>query len=804
MAAENRIPDEQKLGFHEVCELIAASCKSAQARKAASELRFLNDFETVVRLQEENEECRKLLSEGIQIPSCADNDLQEFSFQLEIEDFVPEISIWPSIIRSLSEAGALIQTLQRHKARFVRLYELCESMYLPPELLARLEDVFESDGSIRDHASPELNRLRKKKIDEQSKLRRKLEQALKSAVGSGFSPDDAGITIRNGRLVIPVLAEHKRRVRGFIHDESATGQTVYTEPEEALEANNAIREIQFAENREIQRILLDTSQFMRPQRSVLAQAGKLLYRIDLIRAKCLFGMQIGSCLPAFHREPAFSLSEAKHPLLLLAHRKKKLPLVPLRIWLTYEKRVLIISGPNAGGKSVCLKTVGLLQWMWQAGIPVSVGEGSRMGFFRNIMADIGDQQSLENDLSTYSSHLNNMNRMLQSAGSETLVLLDEFGNGTDPALGGPIAEAILEALCHKKVWGLVNTHYTNLKNFAGKHPACENAAMKFNPEKMEALFELEIGQPGSSFALEIAEKTGLPKAVLNQARNKTGVKKIKLDQLLSDLEREKLASELKTRELRDREKGVRLLENEYREKSNQLNAEKKAIMEKARQEAAHLLEETNRKIEETIRLIREAQAEKTATQKLRLSLQAFREEIQSEEEPTAEEIRSSKKEETAEHVISIPGEISEGDLVRIRGSESAGKVLRIRGKQAEIEMGEIRTSIQTEKLEKINRMPGKETPRSGTRPNLSGKIMAFRNQLDIRGLRADEALRQLEAWMDEAILLDQRHLRILHGKGNGILRNLSRNFLRAYPQVNNIRDEHADSGGAGVTLFDLK
>jgi DNA mismatch repair protein MutS2 len=327
--------------------------------------------------------------------------------------------------------------------------------------------------------------------------------------------------------------------------------------------------------------------------------------------------------------------------------------------------------------------------------------------------------------------------------------------------------------------------------------------MKFNSEKLEALFELEIGQPGSSFALEIAEKTGLPKAVLNQARNKTGAKKIKLDQLLSELEKEKLDAEAKTSELRDREKGLRLLENEYRQKSLALNAEKKAIIDKAKQQASRLLDETNRKIEETIRQIREAQAEKTTTQKLRLSLQAFREDVKPEEGETEERVRPSEKENPAELVISIAGEIKEGDLVRIRGSESAGKVLRLRGKQAEIELGEIKTSIQLEKLEKINRMPGTESPRSGTRPSLSGKIMAFRHQLDIRGLRADEALRQMEAWMDEAILLDQRHLRILHGKGNGILRNLSRNFLRGYPQAKNIRDEHADSGGAGVTLFDL-
>lgn len=803
MAEKDRIPDEQKLGFHEVCELIAAGCNSERARRSATELRFLTDYETVIKLQEENEECRRLLAEGIQLPACADDELFPLAARLDVEDFVPDASDWPGIIRSLKECAGLLHTLNRHMARFPRLKALCENLHLPPDILFRLEEVFDEDGTVKDQASPELNRLRKKKIDEQSKLRRKLEQALRSAVASGYSPDDAGITIRNGRLVIPVLAEHKRRVKGFVHDESSTGQTVYTEPEEALEANNSIREIQFAENREIQRILLEITQFIRPNRSLFAQAGSLLHRIDLIRAKCLFGMQTECCLPAFHQGQDFSLYAAKHPLLMLSHRKKKLPLVPLRIWLTNEKRVLVISGPNAGGKSVCLKTVGLLQWMWQSGIPVSVGEGSRMGFFRKVMVDIGDQQSLENDLSTYSSHLSNMNRMLQSAGNETLVLLDEFGNGTDPALGGPIAEAVLESLCHKKVWGLVNTHYTNLKNFAGRHPACENAAMKFDPGKMEALYELEIGQPGSSFALEIAEKTGLPKAVLNQARHKIGTKKIRLDQLLSDLEKEKQDAEIKSRELKDREKALRLLETDFREKSSRLDSEKKIILEKAKMESVRLLDEANRRIEETIRGIREAQAEKTATQKLRIGLQAFREEIRPESTHEQEGKSSAAAMNNAEQIAVIGGEIKEGDFVRIRGSESVGKVIRIKGKQVEVELGDILSSIQTSKLEKINRIPATESARSGTKPDLSGKIMSFQHQLDIRGLRADEALRQLESWMDEAILLDQRNLRILHGKGNGILRNLTRNFLRSYPQVNQIRDEHADSGGAGVTLFDL-
>ncbi len=798
--------DENQLGFEQIQSLVAAECLGEPARKQAMELRFLSSYETVVSLQEEAEEFRKLLSEGIQIPEQNFLDLEPFTRHLDVEGFSLEKSQWSALSRALLAADQIIRTLKRHMSRFPRLFTLCEKVEIPAEILYRLGEIFSDDGEIKDTASAELNRLRKKKIDEQSKLRRKLENALKNAVASSYSAEDAGITIRNGRLVIPVFAEHKRRIRGFIHDESATGQTVYIEPEEALEANNAIRELHFAENREIQRILLELSTVIRPYKPEIENAGRLLTRIDLTRAKARFGQKIGACLPGHTNKPSFTLFEARHPLLLLSHRKKGLPLVPLQVWLNEEKRVLVISGPNAGGKSVCLKTVGLIQVMWQSGIPVSVGEGSRMGFYKRILADIGDQQSLENDLSTYSSHLANMKRMLQVADETSLVLLDEFGNGTDPALGGPIAEAILEALCNRKVFALVNTHYTNLKNFASRHPACENAAMKFNPEKLEPLFQLEIGNPGSSFALEIAEKTGLPKPVLNQARHKIGAKKMNVDRLLSELEKEKQELEDKLRDLKDREKASKLLQADFETKSRQLEAEKKRILNLAKSEASRLLEQANRQIEETIRSIRESQAEKSSTRSLRLDLAALKEELKPEELelPEVKTEKKSQKEKKEEPLDIIPGEIKVGDFVRIKGSQSAGIVISHRGKNVEVEMGEIRSSIKTEKLEKINRLPAVSEKRSKTSLNLGEKIMDFSSQLDIRGQRAEDALKMVEFWLDEAMLLGQTDLRILHGKGNGILRNLVRNLLKSYPAITEIRDEHADRAGAGVTLFSLR
>ena len=799
----DRQSDEIRLGFDQVRALVAEGCIGEPAKALAAAIRFHTDFPTVVRLQEENEEFRKLLSEGIQIPEINFFDLEPLTKHLEVQGYSLESSEWSRLSRALHTSDSILRTMRKHMARFPRLFALSSKVEIPAEILYRISQVFTEDGDIRDSASPELNRLRKKKIDEQSRLRRKLDLALKAAIGSGFTPDDSGITIRNGRMVIPVLAEFKRRVRGFIHDESATGQTVYIEPEEALEANNEIREIQFAEVREIQKLMMELTDSIRPFKSAIEGAGRHLAQVDLIRSKAKFGLKINACLPASHEGPSFRIFDGRHPLLYLSHKKKGLPLVPLNIWLSEEKRVLIISGPNAGGKSVCLKTVGLIQLMWQSGIPVSVGEGSNLGFFMKVMADIGDQQSIENDLSTYSSHLANMRRMLEEADKSSLVLLDEFGTGTDPALGGPIAEAVLEALCHRKVFGLVNTHYTNLKNFASRHPLCENAAMKFNSAKLEPLFQLEIGNPGSSFALEIAEKTGLPKAVLNQARNKIGAKKLNVDKLIGELESEKQELETRSRELKDREKNAKLLLSENERKSKELESAKNNILNKAKIQATSLLEEANRKIEETIRTIKETQAEKTSTRLARTELAELREKIipEIQIEPLPE--KKDKKSIAAPKIEVVSGEIKLGDLVRIKGTQSAGIVLAFRGKNVEVEIGELRTNLKVEKLEKINRLPDSEISHKRGSLNLGEKMMEFHTQLDIRGLRADEALKKVEGWLDEAMLLGQTELRILHGKGDGILRTQVRNLLRAYRQVGQVRDEHADRGGAGVTLFVL-
>lgn len=795
---------EQRLGFDQVKEWIAGACHGDVGRAMALNMKMLRHYDTIVLHQEQVEECRKLFSEGLYFPDAHFHDLKPLADQLEIEGYVLLAEQWSFLSKAMKTIQQSVKLLRSAKSRYSRLFLLCEKADIPEDVYFQIEKVFNEDGEIKDTASAELNRLRKKKIDEQSRLRRKLDSILKGAIAEGYTQDDTGITIRNGRLVIPILAEHKRRIKGFVHDESATGQTVFIEPGEAIELNNEIRETEFAEKREIHRILTALTLSVRPHRQAIAKASHFLGILDLVRAKARFATAIDARMPGHQPRPAFSLFEARHPLLFLSHQKSKKPVVPLNIWLTDEKRVLVISGPNAGGKSICLKTVGLLQYMWQAGVPVSAGEGSVMGLFDQIMVDIGDQQSIENDLSTYSSHLKNMRQMLQAAGEKTLILIDEFGTGTDPALGGPIAEAILEGLCHKKVFGLINTHYSNLKNFAHRHPSVENGAMKFDMEKLEPLFQLEIGQPGSSFALEIAEKIGFPRAILNQAKNKIGIKKINVDKLISELESEKKKWEAKNQELADRERKTKLLQTEWEKKYSDVESQKKKVLNEAKQKAANLLDTANRKIEETIREIRENQAEKEKTRSLRQDLLSLKEDMIPEPlMPAAEE---SAAERESEGIRVAEGQAVPGDFVRIKGTDSIGQLSGFKGKDAEVIIGDLKTNIKLNRLEKITGYEPRELQRqkrSTENLNLNRKMMEFNSTIDIRGLRTDEAITAIETWLDEAILLGQKELKIIHGKGDGILRTQIRNHLKKFSQVGRMADEHADMGGQGITLLSL-
>ncbi|MBC8110107.1 MAG: Smr/MutS family protein, partial [Verrucomicrobia bacterium] len=668
-------------------------------------------------------------------------------------------------------------------------------------LLDQINRIIDERGKLRDNASSELQQIRKQLNTEQNNLRKKLDSILKAAKSQGLIADDASPTIRNGRMVIPVPSENKRKLKGFVQDESATGQTLFIEPVEVLESNNEIRELEYAERREIIRILTELTNQVRPLVPSLKRSYNFLGIIDFIRAKAKLAVSLNAINPAFVNQTIINWEGAFHPLLYLSHRQQQKSIVPLYIKLEPKHQILLISGPNAGGKSVTLKTVGLLQYMYQSGLLIPVAEGSQVGLFKNIFIDIGDEQSLENDLSTYSSHLTNMKFFLKFANKNTLFLIDEFGTGTEPSMGGAIAESILEKLNQAQALGVINTHYTNLKLFAEHTEGIENGAMRFDTANLEPLYQLEIGKPGSSFAFEIAHKIGLPEEVIAVSKQKLGTKQVDFDDLLRDLEVEKRNLSLKTQELKIREKDLQKVQADYQTLKTDLETNKKLLLNQAKQEAKTLLAEANRKIENTIREIKENQADKTLTKKLRQELEKF------EFDNTPEVIENEVVVEKDEEIEIIAGEIIVGSLVRIKGQSALGEVLSLRGKDAEIAIGQLKTIIKINRLERISRKEFKKTERnivSVKGIDLNEKMMNFKYELDLRGKRGEEALTFVDDMLDDALMLNQSEIRILHGKGDGILRNLVRNHLRKFKQVASVADEHADRGGDGITIVKLK
>ncbi len=644
-------------------------------------------------------------------------------------------------------------------------------------------------AQVRDSASPDLGRIRKRLREEQIRLRKIADQIFRTAVEEKWVPEGALPTIREGRVVIPIQAEHKRKLKGFILDESATGQTVFMEPTEMLDANNEIRDLEHSEKREVIRILKELTDEFRQQLPVLRTAFQFLAQIDFIRAKAKFSQEINAEHPVIEKQPEMVWYNAKHPLLYLSLKGKR-EIVPLNIELDQQDRLLLVSGPNAGGKSVCLKTVGLLQYMVQCGLLIPVSERSRVGIFQNILLDIGDQQSIENDLSTYSSHLRNMKTFIEHANSKSLVLMDELGSGTDPNFGGAIAQAILEELLRKHVWGLATTHYYNLKLFAGQRQGIRNAAMRFDDMNLVPLYILDIGKPGSSFALEIARKIGLPQQTLQEAEKLVGKDLAGFEKLVRSLEKEKQLLSEKTKKLERQESEMKQALTKYQSLSTDIETRKKEIINKAKEEASNLLKDTNREIEKTIRHIRANQAHKLETQKVRKNLQSLTQRV----EPVVKEEKRS------------PDELKEGDRVRIIGQDSSGVILSIQGKNATVQFGELKSVAKIDKLEKITGAIEKEM---ASRLRTSGinvyeKRSNFSDTLDVRGKRVDEVIPLLDQFMDTAILLGQGELKILHGKGEGVLRKVVRDHLKRYKEVASMNDEHVERGGDGITIVILK
>lgn len=782
---------EQKLGVDQVRQIIKTYCLSPAGALEVEGMSFSTDIHCIRTNLHQNIEFKQILEKEEEFPSRYFFDPAEWLKKIALEgNYLDERELL-DLANSLDTTLACLAFLKKNKDTYPELFLLTTPVAITDNLSRLIFSKVDENAMVKDSASLTLAKLRRTLREEQNRLRKLTDQIFRKAVEEKWVPEGALPTVRDGRLVIPLMAEHKRRLRGFILDESATGHTVFLEPAEMLDANNAIRELEHAELREVINILREITAVLFENLPMIRLAFQFLAHIDFVRAKARFSLEIGADIPRLDDRPALTWYQARHPLLYLSLKKNKRQIVPLDIGLTDKDSMLLISGPNAGGKSVTLKTVGLLQYMLQCGMLIPLSEKSHAGIFNDIFLDIGDQQSIENDLSTYSSHLRNMSEFLRSASGNSLVLMDELGSGTDPNFGGAIAQAVLHGLLERRTWCVATTHYYNLKLFAGQHTGIRNAAMRFDDKNLVPMFMLDIGKPGSSFALEIARKTGFPQSTLEEAEQLVGKELAGFEDLVRDIERERKELSDRMRVVEKQEVDLKQSLLRYQSLSSELESKKKEIIDRAKGEAQQLLKETNREIEKTIRHIRENKAEKKETLKVRKGLQ---------------ELSQKVKKEAGNRKEVHPETLHEGDRVRLMGQDGTGEILSLKGKTATVRFGDLKSVIQTSKLEKVGGARKQEVtshPRS-TGINVHEKRITFNNTLDVRGKRAEEVIPMLESFLDTAILLGQAELKILHGKGEGILRKVVREQLQRYKEVASFADEHVERGGDGITVVVLK
>jgi len=786
---------ENKIGFSQIRDSLASLCLGSLGQSFVRRMQYLTRFDLLQKLLNQTNEFREVLMSGQDFPTEYYFNVNEHLNRAMLEGAYLDVKAFFEIKMSLRTIRKVLGFfLLAEPGRYITLRSLGEAIEIDRNLLAALDKVVDDNGQVRDNASPELARIKADLIQQQGVLRKQINNALRQAKASGWTNADAEPTVRGGRIVIPVLAEHKRKVKGLIHDESATGQTVYIEPDIVFELNNDIKDLENAYHRELIRILTQLTNHIRAFIPDLKKAYQYLGLIDFIRAKALYASRIEATLPVLHKHPQLQWHDARHPLLYQNFKSQGREVVPLSLHLHPDQRILLISGPNAGGKSVALKTIGLLQYMLQCGLLIPVREGSEAGMFEDIFIDIGDEQSLENDLSTYSSHLQNMKQFVLMAGKKSMVLIDEFGTGTEPVLGGAIAEAVLDKLNQQKVFGVITTHYTNLKNFAERTPGIVNGAMRYDHQELKPLYTLDIGKPGSSFAIEIARKIGLPKEIVNKASNLVGHDKIRYDQLLGQLETEKADLEKRNRELEIQERKLRQSVKEYTDLKEHIEENRTGIMQEAKQKAKLLLRDTNQQIEATIKQIKDSQAEKEQTKQARQQLETFT------AEKLKPEVRTAKRTATADN-----SELQVGDYVSLLGQDSVGQIVSLKGKTAEVLFGAIKTIVKVTNLERRTNKPKKENNEPArTNMNLTQRMADFNTTLDVRGQRAEDALTQVMGYVDDAVMLGLPELKIIHGRGNGILKQVLRDYLRSVREVASVGDEHIERGGDGATVVVLK
>ena len=833
---------EQKTGFDEIRQMLSDRCICPLGVQLVDEMQFMTDFQPIEKALDETMEFVRILTEGKSFPDQNYHDLREALARIKVVgtwlDEAELLGLW----RSLETISGIVEFLSKedNQGLYPNLTDLARSVAVFPTITQGITRILTKFGKLKDNASPELYRIRMDLTNTSFSISRILNGILKQAQTDGLVDKDAAPTMRDGRLVLPVAPGLKRKIRGIVHDESASGKTVFIEPEEVVEANNRIRELEADEKREVTRILIAFTDSVRPEIPSILESYAFMAQIDFIRAKARLTMDFDGCKPILEHKPMVDWVQAVHPLLKLSLAKHDKTVVPLDIDLDSKNSILLISGPNAGGKSVCLKTVGLLQYMLQCGIPVPMRSNSHAGIFKSIFIDIGDEQSIDDDLSTYSSHLLNMKNMIKYADNRSLILIDEFGSGTEPNIGGAIAESVLMRFNRNHVFGIITTHYQNLKHYADGNDGIRNGAMLYDRHLMQPLYILQIGNPGSSFAVEIARKIGLPEDVIEDATQIVGRDYVNADKYLQDIVRDKRYWENKRQNVHQLEKQLDQQIEQHRQELESLQKERKSIIREAKEKADQLIQDSNAMIENTIRTIKEAQADKELTRLARQELTDFKDTIDDRQANSEEELRIQRKmerirqsqerrdqrkrdklkEHHAQPASPAPSEplnipvtsgkrtFKVGDTVRLAGQTQVGEVISVNKNDVTVAFGQITTAVKANRLEpaepvKVQEVRTATYVSKQTHDDIYNRKLAFKPDIDVRGMRGDEAVQTVMHFIDDATLIGMSRVRILHGTGNGILRNLIRQYLHTVPAVKDYHDEHIQFSGHGITVVDL-
>ena len=823
---------EQKIGFDRVRAEIEALCSSAAAVRKLHAEQLLDCYHTeelIDRLCRVDELREVLGSEG-GFPSGEFVDISPIVAKTRVVGAFLETDEIVALRTALDTVAEVVEFFAlKEEGRFPVLRATAADVATFPHITGHIDTIIDRFGEVKDNASAELYAIRRQIRSRQGEAGKRLRAILAEAQGAGIVESDATVSIRDGRAVIPVLSNNKRKINGLIQGQSATGRTYYVEPMEVVEINNELRELEYAERHEVVRILTAFTEWIRGEVDQIERSGDYLTTMDMIRAKARWAVEMNCVKPIISTEGRLELRKARHPLLQRNLEREGRELIPLDILLDGERRIAVISGPNAGGKSVCLKCVGIVQYMFQCGFLIPALENSELPVFDSLFIDIGDQQSIDNDLSTYSSHLLNMKTLLQNATDRSLVLIDEFGSGTEPVIGGAIAEAILEQLVERGTYGVITTHYSNIKFYASNTRGISNGAMMFDVGAIRPLFRLEMGTPGSSFAVEIARRIGLPESIIKTASDKAGSDRIDLERQLREIARDRRYWEQKRDRIRITDRRVEQIEADYAERLAQIKAERAEIIRAAKAEAQKIVADANKQIENTIKVIRESQAEKELTRLARKELDEFKESMERNSVEDAERNRkfdaemervkrrqerrreraaqgkTSGGESTDETKTVLVAEVTVGSKVRLAGQSVVGEVQSIKGKRAVVAFGQILSTVEKAQLTVISNSEYKaqtrpQTARTMVSVDVSARKLNFRDNIDLRGMRVDEALDAVQNFVDDAIMVGVDSISILHGKGSGALKEEIRRYLRTVPSVSSFADEHADRGGAGITV----